>query len=238
MAFNIWIVDDDISFSARLKEAIQASPILASDQKKIEIFHRPGHFLERLSKTVKEPQKRPHLVFLDIQMPGQNGLDVYCEIKQSNDPVLGALHFCSSMSYGVVQDFFIEKGMEVPPFVQKREVLGKLDLILARYVPEGEPVKVQVQWPVKQAADHLRAGFEKLKDLYYGAGLKGGENLAPLLQPLQEFAMSCGAKDLTARLQDLISQVEAKKPLLPMKLRREVKDLLTLGDKVLKHIPK
>ncbi|MDO8520130.1 MAG: response regulator [Deltaproteobacteria bacterium] len=230
MGYNVWIVDDDISFAVRLKELILASPVTSAPQKKIELFHRPGHFLARLKEVAREAAKKPHLVFLDIQMPDQDGLEVYCTLLTEENPVTSVIHFCSSMSYGLVSDFFAQKGQSPPPFIQKRDVAGRLESILARYAPEGEFSPAPVLFAERRKQTALSDLLKRLKNHYYGE--PGGEEpVASLLESFKAGADQLGLKDLSEAAKEALLQ---EKQGSPGRKRRGLKDLLTLGDKMLK----
>ena len=71
--FRILIVEDHQDFRESLKEVLTARLSHASIEEAAE-----GN--EVLSKVEARP---PHLIFMDINMPGENGLELTRQIKQS-----------------------------------------------------------------------------------------------------------------------------------------------------------
>jgi CheY-like chemotaxis protein len=70
--FNTLLVEDNVSYRQTLSEVLHLHfPLIGVDE--------AGDGREALSKV---EYRRPNLIFMDIQLPGENGLDVTKEIKR------------------------------------------------------------------------------------------------------------------------------------------------------------
>jgi len=70
--FNTLLVEDDVSYRQTLSDVLHMHfPLIGVDE--------VGDGREALSKV---EYQRPNLIFMDIQLPGVNGLDVTKEIKR------------------------------------------------------------------------------------------------------------------------------------------------------------
>ena len=70
--FNTLLVEDDVSYRQTLSDVLHMHfPLICVDE--------AGDGREALSKV---EYQRPNLIFMDIQLPGVNGLDVTKEIKR------------------------------------------------------------------------------------------------------------------------------------------------------------
>ena len=69
--FNMLLVEDDVYFRQALSDTLFSHfPLIDVDE--------AGDGEEGLSKV---DYRRPHLIFMDVQMPGENELDVTKEIE-------------------------------------------------------------------------------------------------------------------------------------------------------------
>ena len=76
--FNTLLVEDDISYRKTLSDALHLHfPLIGVEE--------AGDGREALSKV---EYRRPDLIFMDIQLPGDNGLDITKEIKQTHDDIV------------------------------------------------------------------------------------------------------------------------------------------------------
>ena len=70
--FNTLLVEDDVSYRQTLSDVLHLHfPLISVDE--------AGDGREALSKV---EYRRPDLIFMDTQLPGENGLDVSKEIKR------------------------------------------------------------------------------------------------------------------------------------------------------------
>ena len=76
--FNTLLVEDDISYRKTLSDALHLHfPLIGVEE--------AGDGREALSKV---EYRRPDLIFMDIQLPGDNGLDITKEIKRTHDDIV------------------------------------------------------------------------------------------------------------------------------------------------------
>src|SRR3989338_3001859 len=117
---QVWIVDDDAGFAYQLKHAIGAHTLFQKkdSSSKISVYLSGSEFLEALSKK----DAGPDLIFLDCYLGNDFGPEIYLSLDA---PIQEKICFCSSMSYGLFQEFFISQNKPVPPFVPKRFVEQK-----------------------------------------------------------------------------------------------------------------
>lgn len=248
---NIWIVDDDVSFAYDLKKELKSKKRRLDEKKKeikVEVFSKISLFLETLKKKKKEPAKFPHLVFLDAQLPDQNGLEVYLKLVQEEDPVAEVVHFCSSMSYGLFQRFFEGRGVDVPPFVQKSHVKDELDGLLDEYLDKKEKkgvedFKVDISLPMPIARpliQKLDGVIKNMMDVYYSSGM--AENVVPSMkgdiEQVSELVKKLNLTKLEKRAERLLGLFQQKTAAGKMRLRKEIKDLLSDAEKILEILKK
>lgn len=73
--FTIFYTDDDEDDLSIFIDAVESLP------KKIQLQTYSGG--EKLLNAIYNPPPTPHLVFLDLNMPGKNGFDVLAELRNS-----------------------------------------------------------------------------------------------------------------------------------------------------------
>ncbi|TDW51910.1 CheY-like chemotaxis protein [Flavobacterium sp. 270] len=72
---TIFYTDDDEDDLSIFADAVESLP------KKIELRTYSGG--QKLLNAIYNPPPTPHVVFLDLNMPGKNGFDVLTELRQS-----------------------------------------------------------------------------------------------------------------------------------------------------------
>jgi len=75
--FTIFYTDDDEDDLSIFTDAVESLP------KKIKLQTYSGG--EKLLNAIYNPPPTPHVVFLDLNMPGKNGFDVLAELKNSEE---------------------------------------------------------------------------------------------------------------------------------------------------------
>lgn len=75
--FTIFYSDDDEDDLSIFADAVESVP------KKIDLQVYNGG--QKLLDAINNPPPTPHIIFLDLNMPGKNGFDVLKEIRSSED---------------------------------------------------------------------------------------------------------------------------------------------------------
>jgi CheY-like chemotaxis protein len=121
--FNTLLVEDNVTYRQTLADLlIMHFPLISVDE--------AGDGWEALSKV---EYRRPNLIFMDIQLPGKNGLDVTKEIKRIyNDITIVILstnnlpeHRLQAIQNGA--DYFLSKGND--SFMEN--LITRVDMALA-----------------------------------------------------------------------------------------------------------
>lgn len=73
---TVFYTDDDEDDLSIFVDAVESMP------KKIELLTYNGG--EKLLSAINNPPPTPHVVFLDLNMPGKNGFDVLTELRNSD----------------------------------------------------------------------------------------------------------------------------------------------------------
>jgi CheY-like chemotaxis protein len=122
--FNTLLVEDNVSFRQVLSDALLLHfPLIGVDE--------AGDGREALSKV---EYQRPDLIFMDIQLPGENGLEVTKEIKRVyNDIVVviltsNDLQEYREQAYQNGADYFLSKDDDYC----MENILTRVDVALAR----------------------------------------------------------------------------------------------------------
>ena len=113
---KVLIVDD----SAIVQERLMS---MFDDQKGIQIVGQAKNGIEAI-KFIK--QYKPHVVILDIRMPGGNGIDVLGQIKQI-DPSIKVIMF-TNYPYSQYRIKCLESGADY--FLDKSEEFDKIPKII------------------------------------------------------------------------------------------------------------
>lgn len=238
---NIWIVDDDIFFAATLKESILSRSRYGRCRIKVMLHYSAEDFVEALGNAGKDRSKQPDLIFLDVNLPGKDGLSTYLDMVEKDDPVRHAVIFCSSVGFGRFENYFLERGMSVPPFVGKSRIDSELDSILSACMPE-EPEKKgfasDMPLPLaRQAAFRLKNHLDRMREIYYSAGFedKSGRFLSELYG-FEKESVSLDLNDLARKAAYLIELLEQKRPAGTMRIKKEMRDLFRMADKVMGNL--
>jgi CheY-like chemotaxis protein len=122
--FNTLIVEDNASYRQSLSDILLLHfPLIGVDE--------AGDGKEALCKV---EYQRPNIIFMDIQLPGENGLEVTKEIKRVyDDIVIVILTSCGLQEYRQQAfrngaDYFLSKGDD---FCME-DILFRVEAVLAR----------------------------------------------------------------------------------------------------------
>ena len=122
--FNTLLVEDNVSYRKKLSDALFLHfPLIGVDE--------VGDGREALSKV---EYQRPNLIFMDIQLPGVNGLDVTKEIKRVYNEIViviltsNGLSECRQQAFQNGADYFLSKEDD---FCMEN-ILTRVDVALAR----------------------------------------------------------------------------------------------------------
>jgi len=122
--FNTLLVEDNISYRQILSDVLLLHfPLIGVDE--------AGDGREALSKV---EYRRPDLIFMDIQLPGENGLDVIKEIKRVYNEIVIVILTSNSLpeyrqqAFRNGADYFLSKEDD---FCMEN-ILTRVDAALAR----------------------------------------------------------------------------------------------------------
>jgi CheY-like chemotaxis protein len=125
--FNTLLVEDDISYRQTLSDILLLHfPLIGVDE--------AGDGKEALSKV---EYLRPDLIFMDIHLPGENGLDVTREIKRIYNEIVIVILTGSSLpeyrqqAYRKGADYFLSKQDDYC----MEDILTRVDIALSRLSP-------------------------------------------------------------------------------------------------------
>ncbi|MEN8205091.1 MAG: response regulator transcription factor [Pseudomonadota bacterium] len=104
--FNTLLVEDNVSFRQALSDVLLSYfPLIGVEE--------VGDGVEALNKV---EYLRPNIIFIDIQLPGENGLDVTKEIKRVYGDIVVVILSANNLpeyrqqAFRDGADFFISKG--------------------------------------------------------------------------------------------------------------------------------
>jgi DNA-binding NarL/FixJ family response regulator len=122
--FNTLLVEDDVSYRQALSDVLLLHfPLIGVDE--------AGDGREALSKV---EYRRPDLIFMDIQLPGENGLDVTKEIKRVYSDIVIVILTSNDLpkyrqqAYRNGADYFLSKEDD---FCMEN-ILARVDVALGR----------------------------------------------------------------------------------------------------------
>jgi len=122
--FNTLLVEDNVSYRQTLSDALLLHfPLIGVDE--------ACDGIEALSKV---EYRRPDLIFMDIQLPGANGLEITKEIKRVYNEIVivilssNGLQECRQQAYRNGADYFISK----EDAYCMESILTRVDVALAR----------------------------------------------------------------------------------------------------------
>lgn len=122
--FNTLLVEDNVSYRQTLSDALLLHfPLIGVDE--------AGDGMEALSKV---EYRRPDLIFMDIQLPGANGLEITKEIKRVYNEIVIVILSSNGMqeyrqqAYRNGADYFISK----EDAYCMESILTRVDVALAR----------------------------------------------------------------------------------------------------------
>ncbi|MBI4056457.1 MAG: response regulator [Elusimicrobia bacterium] len=123
MLAQILIADDDPAFASLLQEYLEKKG------------HRVIVAYDGLEATLKAHEHKPHLILLDIQMPGAYGSTVYRNLQEDKETVSIPVLFISAM---LTQEMMarIPSGPQVR-FLKKPFPLSRLDELVKELLPMG-----------------------------------------------------------------------------------------------------
>nr|WP_294923512.1 response regulator [uncultured Flavobacterium sp.] len=92
---TIFYTDDDEDDLSIFADAVE------SLQKKIKLQTYSGG--EKLLNAIYNPPPTPHIVFLDLNMPGKNGFDVLAELRNEEKSDIPVIIFSTSNEPGIIE---------------------------------------------------------------------------------------------------------------------------------------
>ena len=122
--FNTLLVEDNVSYRQTLSDVLHLHfPLISVDE--------AGDGREALSKV---EYQRPDLIFMDTQLPGENGLDVTKEIKRVYNEIVIVILTSNNLPENRLQafqngaDYFLSKDDD---FCMEN-ILARVDVALSR----------------------------------------------------------------------------------------------------------
>ncbi|MDR7370391.1 response regulator [Flavobacterium aquidurense] len=122
--------DDDLSIFA---DAVESLP------EKIQLKTYNGG--DKLLTAIYNPPPIPHLIFLDLNMPGKNGFDVLAELRSSEKKDIPIVIFSTSNEPGIIErcrtlgaNYFITKPVLMSDIVKSIEHALSIDW--KKFVPD------------------------------------------------------------------------------------------------------
>lgn len=224
----IWIVDDDVGFAYRFKNRLKAP------NRRLEVFTDADSFLKKTEKLKKEKLPPPDIVFMDVEMPGRGGIDLYLEFLNRNDPLTAKFYFCSAMSYGRFSSFFESQNLKPPPFVQKSRLEDEWEAIIGLYRPEDQ--KTETAAPAHPLVRRSLKEYDGLKkelgDLYYQGAFGSAEIpvFVSLVEKIGAVSRSLNRGPVVEAAGSIV-EILKKSGLGSMRVKKEIRDFMAMLEK-------
>lgn len=134
--FTIFYTDDDEDDLSIFTDAVESLP------KKIQLQTYSGG--EKLLTAIYNPPPTPHVVFLDLNMPGKNGFDVLTELRNSEEKKhIPIIIFSTSSEPGIIEkcrtlgaNYFITKPVLMKDIV--RSIEHALQIDWKKFIPDAK----------------------------------------------------------------------------------------------------
>lgn len=92
---TIFYTDDDEDDLSIFADAVESLP------QKIQLNTYNGG--DKLLTAIYNPPPTPHVIFLDLNMPGKNGFDVLAELRNSDKKDIPVIIFSTSNEPGIIE---------------------------------------------------------------------------------------------------------------------------------------
>ena len=133
---TIFYTDDDEDDISIFTDAVESLP------KKIELKTYNGG--EKLLNAIYNPPPTPHVVFLDLNMPGKNGFDVLTELRKSDEKKdIPIIIFSTSNEPGIIEkcrtlgaNYFITKPVLMKDIIKSIE--HALEIDWKKFTPDSK----------------------------------------------------------------------------------------------------
>lgn len=221
---TIWIVDPDVSF------ALKAKKFLQQDDRKVEVFFEIPPFREALQKSKRDKESRPHLIFMEVNLPGEEAFDLFEEVVSAYSFLSGKICFLSHVSFGMFEKEIGERELETPLFLSKSRFEKDVEEIIGSLQEKKEEVP-PADFRSNRARKEFKKIVEALNDFYYeGSKTKG------VADPVEEKLDGLLAQCRLLNLLELVEKGERAKNLYVrgkggLRAKRELKDFLALCEK-------
>ncbi len=130
---TIFYTDDDEDDLSIFADAVESLP------EKIQLNTYNGG--DKLLTAIYNPPPTPHVIFLDLNMPGKNGFDVLAELRNSDKKDIPVIIFSTSNEPGIIEkcrllgaNLFITKPVLMKDIIKSIE--HALQINWAEFVPD------------------------------------------------------------------------------------------------------
>ena len=130
---TIFYTDDDEDDLSIFADAVE------SLSEKIQLNTYNGG--DKLLTAIYNPPPTPHVIFLDLNMPGKNGFDVLAELRNSDQKDIPVIIFSTSNEPGIIEkcrllgaNLFITKPVLMKDIV--KSIQHALQINWAEFVPD------------------------------------------------------------------------------------------------------
>lgn len=221
---KIWILDPDVSF------ALHAKQFLQKKDRKIEVFFEIVPFREALQKSKRDKESRPDLIFIEVNLQGEEGYDLFEEILNSCSFLSGKICFLSHVGFGTFKKEVERRGINEPLFLSKNRFEKDVEKIIETLQEKKEEV-ISPDFRSGRARQEFKKIVAALNDFYYeGSKTKG------VSDPVEDKLDGLLAQARFLNLLALVEKGERVKSIYAkgkggMRGKRELKDFLVLCEK-------
>lgn len=224
---NIWIVNSDIAFAYGLKEKLK--PLLKKyDDAKIEVYLDFARLEKACAEVKKLKEKHPQVILMEAELSDGPALEGFLHLQKAWPDFFTNVAFCSAMSFGEFENFFVRQGFPVPLFFEKSQMEKRLPLWVATFPEAGPSHRPQAANPAqRRALKMLEEGLKQLQAIYYGP-LVAQKFPAAMMESIVRLAQAAGLVKVSRQAAEVLRLLESEKRVGQTRVKREVKVLLDL----------
>lgn len=136
--FKIGICEDNKDFSLELKSIIEKKLFKYNIDSEINCFYSG----EDLLNDVLNSKNKYHVIFFDIELPGENGIDIGRKIRKFNDDTI--FIFISNLNHKVYEAL----DLRIFHFIRKNHFYEEVDLILDPLIEKLDHLTEKYLFPI------------------------------------------------------------------------------------------